>query len=112
MRLSPASTGSRSRGSPDGAEHVYHQYTVRIAGGERDRVRDALRDEHAVGAGVYYPIPNHRLPSLQRYAPGADLPETERAAQEVLSIPVHPSLTREDLDRVVNGLEAVMSAGG
>lgn len=96
----------------DGAEHVYHQYTVRIAGGERDRVRDALRDEHAVGAGVYYPIPNHRLPSLQRYAPEVDLPETERAAQEVLSIPVHPSLTGEDLDRVVTGLEAVMSAGG
>lgn len=96
----------------EGAEHVYHQYTVRIAEGERDRVRDALRDEHAVGAGVYYPIPNHRLPSLQRYATGVELPETERAAQEVLSIPVHPSLTSADLERVISGLTAVMSAGG
>lgn len=96
----------------EGAEHVYHQYTVRIAGGERDRVRDALRDEHGIGAGVYYPIPNHRLPSLQRYAPGTDLPETERAAREVLSIPVHPSLTAGDLDRIVGGLRTVMSVGG
>lgn len=95
----------------EGAEHVYHQYTIRIADGERDRVRDALRDEHAVGAGVYYPIPNHRLPSLQRYAPDLDLPETERAADEVLSIPVHPSLTPADLDRVIGGLTAVLSAG-
>lgn len=96
----------------EGAEHVYHQYTVRIADGERDRVRDALRDEHAVGAGVYYPIPNHRLPSLQEYAPGIELPETERAAREVLSIPVHPSLTPADLERVIDGLTAVLSAGG
>lgn len=96
----------------DGAVHVYHQYTVRIAGGERDRVRDALRDEHSIGAGVYYPIPNHRLPSLRKYAPAAELPETERAAQEVLSIPVHPSLTVADLDRVVSGISAVMVAGG
>ncbi|WP_431805629.1 DegT/DnrJ/EryC1/StrS family aminotransferase [Microbacterium paraoxydans] len=95
-----------------GAEHVYHQYTVRIADGERDRVREALRAEHGVGTGVYYPIPNHRLPSLERYANGVELPETERAAAEVLSIPVHPSLTSGDLDRVVSGLRAVMSAGG
>ncbi len=93
------------------AEHVYHQYTVRIADGERDRVRDALRDEHGVGAGVYYPIPNHRLPSLQRFAPEAELPETERAAQEVLSIPVHPSLSSADLERVIDGLRAVLAAG-
>jgi dTDP-4-amino-4,6-dideoxygalactose transaminase len=96
----------------EGAQHVYHQYTVRIADGERDRVRDALRDEHGVGAGVYYPIPNHRLPSLQKYAPSTELPETERAAREVLSIPVHPSLTPADLDRVIRGLTAALSAGG
>lgn len=94
------------------AEHVYHQYTVRIADGERDRVRDALRDEHGVGAGVYYPIPNHRLPSLQQFASDAEMTETERAAQEVLSLPVHPSLTDEDLDRVIGGLGAVLTAGG
>ena len=44
------------------------------------RVRPAPPEEHQVGSGVYYPIPNHRLPSLAQYAPGLDLPETERAA--------------------------------
>ena len=74
----------------DGAVHVYHQYTIRVDAGERDRLRRALADEHNVGSGVYYPIPNHRLPSLTKYAPGLDLPETEKAAREVLSLPVHP----------------------
>lgn len=95
-----------------GAVHVYHQYTVRIAGGERDRVREALRDEHGVGSGVYYPIPNHRLPALAPFAPAGDLPETERAAQEVLSLPVHPSLSAGHLERIVTGVAAVMAAGG
>lgn len=95
----------------EGAVHVYHQYTIRIGASERDRVRQALQDEHGVGSGVYYPIPNHRLPSLARFAPGLELPETERAASEVLSLPVHPSLTEQDLTRIVAGVDAVMGAG-
>ncbi len=67
-----------------GAVHVYHQYTIRVTD-DRDGFVNALREEHQVGSGVYYPIPNHRLPSLAPYAPGLDLPETERAAREVVS---------------------------
>lgn len=95
----------------DGAVHVYHQYTVRVDADERDRIRQALREEHNVGSGVYYPIPNHRLPSLVSFAPGLELPETERAAKDVLSLPVHPSLTEDDLERVINGVAEVMRAG-
>lgn len=95
----------------DGAVHVYHQYTIRVDAGERDRLRRALADEHNVGSGVYYPIPNHRLPSLTKYAPGLDLPETEKAAREVLSLPVHPSLNDADLERIVGGVRSVLSAG-
>lgn len=95
----------------DGAVHVYHQYTIRVDAGERDRLRQVLQEEHSVGSGVYYPIPNHRLPSLARYAPGLDLPETERAAGEVLSLPVHPSLSAHDLDRIISGMTAVLQAG-
>ncbi len=98
----------------EGAVHVYHQYTIRIEGStgpERDRVVTALREEHQVGSGVYYPIPNHRLPSLAPYAPGLDLPETEKAAKEVISLPVHPSLTQEDLDRIVEAVNTVVKAG-
>ena len=94
----------------DGAVHVYHQYTVR-APEDRDGFVKALKEEHNVGAGVYYPIPNHRLPSLAPYAPGLDLPETERAAREVVSLPVHPSLSQVDLDRIVAAVNAVAKAG-
>lgn len=94
----------------DGAVHVYHQYTVRVPA-DRDGFVAALKAEHNVGAGVYYPIPNHRLPSLAPYAPGLDLPETERAAREVTSLPVHPSLSQDDLERIVTAVNAVAKAG-
>ncbi|WP_457101010.1 DegT/DnrJ/EryC1/StrS family aminotransferase [Microbacterium sp. P5_E9] len=93
-----------------GAVHVYHQYTVRVAD-DRDGFVKALKDEHNVGSGVYYPIPNHRLPSLEPYAPGLELPETEKAAREVVSLPVHPSLSQNDLDRIVEAVNAVSRAG-
>lgn len=95
----------------DEATHVFHQYTIRVDAGERDRIRQALEHEHQIGSGVYYPIPNHRLPSLAKFAPGLDLPETEKAAREVLSLPVHPSLSAGDLDRIITGVTAVVRAG-
>ncbi|WP_341975730.1 DegT/DnrJ/EryC1/StrS family aminotransferase [Microbacterium sp. LWO13-1.2] len=93
-----------------GAVHVYHQYTIRVPE-DRDGFVAALKNEYQVGAGVYYPIPNHRLPSLAHFAPGLDLPETERAAREVVSLPVHPSLSQEDLERIVTAVNAVAGAG-
>ncbi len=90
-----------------GALHVYHQYTIRIPG-DRDRAVQALREEHGVGSGVYYPVPNHRLPS---FGLELDLPETERAAREVISLPVHPSLSGDDLERVAQAVNAVARAG-
>ena len=99
---------------PDGRTHVYHQYTIRFEGAtaaERDRIQAVLRDEWRVGTGVYYPIPNHRLDSLAPYAPGAELPGTERAARECLSLPVHPSLSEADLARIVEAVTATVSAG-
>jgi perosamine synthetase len=94
----------------EGYTHVYHQYTIRVPE-DRDGLARALREEYQIGSGVYYPIPNHRLPSLAPYAPGLDLPETERAAQQALSLPVHPSLSRDDLDRIVAAVNALAGAG-
>jgi perosamine synthetase len=83
-----------------GATHVYHQYTVRVPSA-RDEVATRLSTEHGIGTGVYYPIPTHELPS---FGLDLDLPETRRAAEEVLSIPVHPSLSDDDADRIVEGV--------
>jgi dTDP-4-amino-4,6-dideoxygalactose transaminase len=94
----------------EGATHVYHQYTIRVPE-DRDGMAAALKEEYGIGSGVYYPIPNHRLPSLAPYAPGLDLPETERAAREVLSLPVHPSLSDGDLERIVTAVNALAAAG-
>ncbi|MBD3942029.1 DegT/DnrJ/EryC1/StrS family aminotransferase [Microbacterium sp. NEAU-LLC] len=94
----------------EGARHVYHQYTIRVPE-DRDGFVRALKDEHSIGSGVYYPIPNHRLPSLARFAPGLDLPVTESAAREVVSLPVHPSLSEGDLERIAVAVNALAGAG-
>jgi len=94
----------------EGARHVYHQYTIRVED-DRDGFVKALREEHSIGSGVYYPIPNHRLPSLEQYAPGLDLPQTERAAREAVSLPVHPSLSAVDLERIIAAVNALAGAG-
>ena len=99
---------------PSGYTHVYHQYTIRLEGAsaaERDEVARVLREQWQVGTGVYYPIPNHRLSSLAPYAPGLDLPGTEKAARECLSLPVHPSLSEADLERIVRAVGAAVTAG-
>lgn len=93
-----------------GATHVYHQYTIRVPE-DRDGFVRALKEEHSIGSGVYYPIPNHRLPSLVHFAPGLELRETERAASEVISLPVHPSLSSSDLDRIASAVNALAGAG-
>ncbi len=94
------------------ATHVYHQYTIRVEAAERDRIVSELRERYDVGCGVYYPIPNHRLESLAHFAADLDLPETERAAAEVISLPVHPSLSEDDLGRIVEAVNKLTSAGG
>ena len=91
----------------DGAVHVFHQYTVRVPE-DRDGLAKALKEEYQVGSGMFYPVPNHRLKPFQS---SVELPETERAAQECLSLPVHPSLTQEDLERIVAAVNALAKAG-
>ncbi|GAA2294752.1 DegT/DnrJ/EryC1/StrS family aminotransferase [Glycomyces scopariae] len=86
-----------------GAHHIYHQYTVRVEG-DRDGALEQLKAA-GVGSAVYYPTPIHRLRPFAHIE--ADLPVTDRAAAEVLSIPVHPSLSESDLDRVIDAVNAL-----
>ncbi|NBU93683.1 MAG: DegT/DnrJ/EryC1/StrS family aminotransferase [Actinobacteria bacterium] len=82
-----------------GSTHSYHQYTIRVPGGNAE-LRDKFMEEitkRGVGSGVYYPTPIHRLPSFNLKL---DLPETEKLVTECISLPVHPSLTKDELATV------------
>jgi dTDP-4-amino-4,6-dideoxygalactose transaminase len=91
-----------------GNRHVYHQYTIRVPGGRRDAVREALR-EAGVASGLYYPVPLHLQPCFAYLGgkPG-DLPESERAAAEVLSLPMFPELEAAQQERVVEVVGAAL----
>jgi perosamine synthetase len=89
------------------AIHVYHQYTIRIPGHSRDAFADEMI-KRGVGNGVYYPIPVHKLESFKF---DLDLPETTRACKEVLSIPVHPSLSQAELEKIVSVINSIAGAG-
>jgi perosamine synthetase len=107
-RLTEGLAGYLTPRVPAGREHVWHQYTMRFPG-ERDRVAERLA-ERGVGTLIYYPLPIHRQAYLQRYLPGAadlDLPITNRLADEVLSIPVHPRLSDDDLATIIGAIREV-----
>jgi dTDP-4-amino-4,6-dideoxygalactose transaminase len=90
------------------AEHAYYVYVVRVA--ERDRVRHDL-EAAGVLSGVHYPIPCHLQPACADlgYARGA-LPVTEAYAEQILSLPLYPELTPEQLERVVDALKQACAA--
>ncbi len=83
----------------DGVRHIYHLYVVRHP--ERDRLRDLLQQD-GIGAVVYYGTPMHMQPVFAGlgYAAG-DLPVAEEWARTGLALPMHPNLTREQVDEVV-----------
>lgn len=86
------------------APSVYHQYTIRTP--DRDALRKHL-GEKGVGSGVYYPVPLHLQPCFATLGHGpGDFPVAERAAGEVLSIPVFPGLTTEERDHVVKSVRS------
>ena len=102
--LNKAITEAETPHIPDGYRHVFHQYTIRV-----ERFRDTLADKlnaDGIGNGIYYPVPVHRLPSFNQ---DIALPETEKAAQEALSLPVHPSLTKSNLDRIARSVNIHLS---
>jgi len=82
------------------ATHAFHQYVIRLA--ERDRLREALRAA-GIGSGIHYPVPVHQQPAYKgRLAHGpSGLGVTERAAPQILSLPIYPQLSDEAVDRVI-----------
>jgi perosamine synthetase len=88
---------------PKGFRHVFHQYTLRIKTG-REEFSKELKSL-GIGSDVYYPTQVHRLPSFDS---NLHLPVTESATKEVLSLPVHPGLTKKDLKRIVKSFNSLI----
>ncbi len=88
-------------------EHVYHQYTIRVP--RRDATQKALAAQ-GVSTAIYYPIPLHLQPAYAalQYKPGS-LPESERASAEVLSLPMYPELSPEQLAHVAGALAQALA---
>jgi dTDP-4-amino-4,6-dideoxygalactose transaminase len=80
--------------------HVFHQYVIRLA--ERDALRERLRAA-GIGSGIHYPVPVHQQPAYRgRLACGpSGLGVTERAAPQILSLPIYPQISDEAVDRVI-----------
>ncbi len=89
-----------------GCDHVYHQYTIRVP--RRDAVQKALA-ESGIASTVYYPVPLHLQPmySSLGHKAGA-FPVAEQAAREVLSLPVYPELSPEQIERVAAAVTAAV----
>jgi dTDP-4-amino-4,6-dideoxygalactose transaminase len=83
----------------EGNYHVFHQYTLRVP--NRDRLQSYLK-EHGVATMIYYPMPLHVQPVFKDlgYQDG-DLPETEKAAKEAISLPMYPELKKSDQDYII-----------
>ena len=93
--------------APEGFEHIYHQYTIRIE--QRDALQKFL-SERKIGSTVYYPYPLHLQPlyaSLGHQA--GDFPHAERAAQQVLSLPMYPELRKEQIARVAENINTFIT---
>ncbi|MBI5459680.1 DegT/DnrJ/EryC1/StrS aminotransferase family protein [Methanobacterium sp.] len=86
-------------------KHVFHQYTVRVKDGKRNDVMNFLNQE-GIGTGIHYPVPIYKQELYQNLGYNDNCPLTEKAASEVLSLPVHPSLSVEELEKIVISLEA------
>ena len=88
----------------DDSKHVYHQYTIRVEKGDRDDWVDII-NECGVGTGIHYPIPLYNQPIYKLLDIDGNCPNAELAADNVISLPVHPSLTEEDLDLVIEAVK-------
>ena len=90
---------------PKDYTHVYHQYTLRIKDGLRDKFMQYLKDS-GIGCGIHYPQVVYKQPLYQSLGYKNGLcPEAEKAVEEVISIPVHPSLSEEDLNTIIKTIK-------
>lgn len=100
-----AGTAVQTLATPAGTKPVHHLEVVRVP--NRDQVREALASEQ-IGSGIHYAMPCHQQPAFEQFATGA-LPIAEAAAAHQLSLPMHPTLTTSEIDRVADVVLAAIS---
>ena len=90
----------------DKSEHVYHQYVIGLS--ERDKVQDYLQ-ENDISTNIYYPLPLHMQKCYEDLETNVnELPVTEEVYEEVLALPIDPTLTEEQLEYVVKNIEEAL----
>ncbi len=87
--------------------HVYHQYTVLTE--QREAIQSSLADA-GIASGIYYPVPLHRQEVFASQCEGVTLPVSEKIAERVLSLPIYPELTGDQIERVVAVVAASVKA--
>ncbi|MFN1835334.1 DegT/DnrJ/EryC1/StrS family aminotransferase [Balneola sp. MJW-20] len=95
--------------TPEDAGHVYHQYTVRVTGMDRDELAQKL-EEKGISTMIYYPVPSHRLPVYGSAYNHVELPITDRLTDEVLSLPIGGMFSEEDQKRVIDSVVEILSS--
>lgn len=86
----------------DYATHVFHQYTIRVLGGKRDTVQKKLEEE-GISTMLYYPVALHRLP-VYANAPHGPLPVSDQLSDEVISLPIWPTLEADKQERIADAI--------
>ncbi|HXI85874.1 MAG TPA: DegT/DnrJ/EryC1/StrS family aminotransferase, partial [Parvularculaceae bacterium] len=94
---------SRPQQQVAGSQSGYGYYSIRIE--NRDGVAERLMAA-GVPVAIYYETPLHQMPAFARFAPAGGLPHTERLSREVLSLPMHPYLSPDQVDHICGALEA------
>lgn len=87
----------------DFSTHVFHQYTVKLHGVDRDGLIEHLAAKN-IPSNIYYPLPNHKQAAFDHVDDGSGLKVTEQLGREVLSLPIHTELTKEQLDYITSSI--------
>lgn len=90
----------------DYVKHIYHQFTIRVE--NREELQKYLSSKN-IPTAIHYPIPLHLQPAFRGYAEEGSLPESEKAAKEVLSLPMHPDLLVEEIEYITNSIKEFYS---
>lgn len=93
-----------------GNEHIWHIYAVQVAAARRDAVMKSMQDQ-GIGVGIHYPVPIHLQGAFKSHGHKAgDFPMAEKAAAEMISLPIYPELTPAQQDEVAAALKKALAA--